>query len=315
MLISEKISVVVPCYKDEPNVRELLRRLTATLNEISTEWEILYINDASPDNAWEVIKDEASREKRIIAVNLSRNFGVMSVFRVGLEMATGDAVVIMDGDLQDPPEVIPQFVEKWKQGYFVVYGVREKRDETLFRRVSYRVFYHIWKTCADIDIPLNAGEFALVDKTIAKIICAMPERNLFLRGIRSWVGFPQTGVGYHRPDRFAGVTTQTFLSYINWSFKAISSFSVKPLRFISTMACVASLLMVILFIVNVFLYLSNIQAPKGFFTTLFVMLFGFSSILIALAIISEYIIHIFYEVKKRPHYLVKDVVNKETSNQ
>ena len=312
MLTEKKISVIVPCYKDEPNVEELVRRLREVLCSVTKNWEIIYVNDSSPDNAEFILKDIAKKDSRVIVINMSRNFGVMSVFRAGLDVASGDAIVIMDGDLQDPPEVIPDFIKEWQKGNLVVYGVREKREESILRKIGYKLFYKIWKALADFDVPLDAGEFALIDSSVGKIISSCPERNMFLRGIRSWVGFPQTGVVYHRPNRFAGETTQSFFSYIGWSLKAISSFSIKPLRLISLLAVLTSVSMLSLLAVNLLLFLMKVNAPKGFLTLLVVLLFGFSMVLVSLAIISEYIIHIFSEVKRRPPYIVRSIFNKDS---
>jgi len=312
MLTGKKISVIVPCYKDEPNIRELLRRLRDVLDSVTKNWEIIYVNDSSPDNSEVILEEAAKKDNRIVVLNMSRNFGVMSVFRAGLDVTSGDAIVIMDGDLQDPPEVIPDFIKEWQKGNLVVYGIRRRREETLVRKIGYKVFYKIWKFLADFDVPLNAGEFALIDSSVSKIIASFPEHNLFLRGIRSWVGFPQTGILYDRPNRFAGETTQSFFSYIGWALKAISSFSIKPLRLISVLAMLTSISMLLLLSANLFLFLMNIDTPKGFLTLLFVLLLGFSMVLISLAIISEYIIHIFSEVKRRPSYIVKSIFNKNS---
>jgi dolichol-phosphate mannosyltransferase len=314
LITNKKISVVVPCYKDALNIRELVRRLVTVLEETTSEWEIIYINDNSPDNANEILKEVAEEEPRIKVISFSRNFGVMAVFRAGIDYSKGDAIVLMDGDLQDPPELIPELVKKWLDGYLVVYGIRESRDERLYRKIGYKYFYKILNYLSSIDIPLNAGEFALIDSSVANIISMIEERDFFLRGIRTWVGFPQTGVSYHRPDRFAGKTTQNLFSYFSWATKAISSFSIKPLKFISILALMMSAFMMLLFATNITLYLFGITAPKGFFTLLFVFLFGSATQLVALAIISEYMIHIFNEVKRRPRYIVQSVINSSIND-
>lgn len=311
-LTTRKLSVVVPCYLDEPNIEEMARRLTKVLDSVTPFWEVIYINDASPGNAEDILRDLAAKDSRFVVVNLSRNFGLMTVFRAGLDIATGDAVVLMDGDLQDPPELIPQFVEKWEKGYLVVYGVRTDRSEGLFKNTCYKLFYWIWRKTSNVDIPANAGEFALIDEKVAKIIAAIPERNLFLRGIRSWVGFPQTGVPYHRPQRHAGRSTQGFLKYIGWSLMALSSYSFVPLRIITLFAATSALVMFGILVAVLIGYAMNTQAPSGYYILSLTITAGFSLTLTSLAIICEYLIHIFTEVKRRPHYLIKSMHNKST---
>jgi dolichol-phosphate mannosyltransferase len=309
MLTDKKLSVVVPCYNDEPNILELVRQLKETLAHVTQNWEIVYVNDSSPGNAAEVLSQVASEDKRIIVVNFSRNFGVMSAFHAGMTIASGDAVIIMDGDLQDPPSLIPDFVKKWNAGFKVVYGIRKTRDEVWYRKVGYKLFYKFWRIISDVEMPSDAGEYALLDRRVVEIITSMPERDRFLRGIRTWVGFPQVGIPYHRVERYAGESTQTLLSYVGWSLKAISGFSVKPLRMVFFMALTISIVFMCLLGYNLSLYMGGAEAPPGFFTLLSVGLFGSISQLLALAIISEYLIHIMQEVKGRPHYIIESTAN------
>ena len=311
MMTGKKISIVVPCYKDEGNINELVRRLKFVLEKITPLWEIIYINDDSPDNSAKVLAEIAEDDKRITVLNFSRNFGVMSVFMAGMEYASGDAVILMDGDLQDPPELIPEFIKKWQEGYFVVYGTRESRDEKWYRKIGYKLFYSLWNHVSEIDVPFQAGEFALIDAKVVGIITSIQERDIFLRGIRTWVGFPQTSVPYHRPSRYDGDSTQNLLSYITWAFKAVTSFSVKPLKLISVAALCMACALLLLVIFNFILFLMGIRGPEGFFTLLITIVFGTSIQLLALAIISEYIIHIMREVKNRPRYIVQSILNKD----
>lgn len=309
MLTNKKVSVIVPCYNDEGNIKALIERLIKCLVDITPNWEIIYINDASPDNAQQLLDKFAGDDKRIKVIKFSRNFGVMSAFRAGIDYSTGDAIVIMDGDLQDPPEIISQFVEKWNDGFYVVYGCRKTRDETLIRRIGYKMFYPIWRWLSDFDIPIGAGEFALIDRRVADIIININEQELFLRGIRSWIGFPQTGINYHRPDRHSGNTTQTMLSYLNWATKAITSFSIVPLRFISLLVLLSFVVICILILMKVGVILKGVEAPPGFFTILFAIM-GIGAVqLLSLSIIAEYIIHIFKEVKQRPKYIIEKTIN------
>lgn len=307
MLTDRMISVIVPCYRDEHNIREMIRRLKAVFAQITPNWEVVYVNDASPDDSARVLEEVAAEEPNVTVVSFSRNFGVMSVFQAGMDYARGDAVITMDGDLQDPPEVIAQFVERWLEGHLVVYGVRATREERWYRRLGYRLFYRMWRRLADIEIARDVGEFALIDRRVVEVVRALPERDRFLRGLRSWAGFPQVGVAYHRPDRHAGETTQSLISYMGWAMKAVTAFSVKPLRLVSLLTVVMALFMLGVFAANVFFVLFGVDAPHGFFTTLFIILFGTTAQLLALAIISEYLILVVREVKGRPHYIVESV--------
>lgn len=306
-MIDKKLSVVVPCYLDADNIVELLTRLKNSLNGIIAKWEVIYVNDASPDHSAKVLEGVLQTEKNLRVITFSRNFGVMSAFHAGMRYAEGDAVVIMDGDLQDPPELIPRFLEKWSEGYSVVYGTRPKRDESFLRQVGYKLFYRLWSKLADITIPEDAGEFALMDRRVVDVVLSLPERDRFLRGLRSWAGFSQTSVEYLRPERFSGESTQSYLKYIGWSLKAIRSFSYKPLRFVSVLALSMFGLMTLVVLIVVSAYLSGAEAPAGFFTIVLVVLFGSATQLFALAILSEYMISIFEEVKGRPHYVVESV--------
>jgi polyisoprenyl-phosphate glycosyltransferase len=312
LLINEKVSVVVPCYKDEGSIKELIKRLSSTLEQITANWEIIYINDNSPDNSQAILEEIVSNDKRIKLIRFSRNFGVMSVFYAGIEIAQGDIVVLMDGDLQDPPELIVEFVNEWLKGYLVVYGIREKRDESLLRRIGYKLFYPLWNWLTDFEIPEHAGEFALIDRKVVDIILTLDERNMFLRGMRSWVGFPQIGVKYYRPKRYSGESTQSLISYINWASKAITSFSTKPLKIAIVFTLIMTLFLVVLLISKLVIVVTGRgAAPPGFFTLLFTIIIIGITQLFSIAVISEYMMHIFFEVKKRPNFIIRDTINLE----
>lgn len=302
-----RISIVVPCYRDEPNIRELYRRVRKTMEATSYDWEVVYVNDGSPDNSHLILSELTATEPNLTVVTLSRNFGVMSAFHAGMNEASGDAVVIMDGDLQDPPEVIPEFISQWESGYLVVFGCRSGRIESRFRRLGYKVFYRIWETLADTPVAVDAGEYALIDRRVVDIVRELPEKDRFLRGLRGWAGFPQIGVEYERPGRYAGETTQSLASYLVWSARAITSFSVKPLRFVSMMAFGSCILMVALLVFMVATYLLGVDAPHGFFTIIFVVLFAATAQIFSMAIIAEYLVGIFQEVKGRPSYVVQSI--------
>ena len=243
---------------------------------------------------------------------MSRNFGSSQPsFFAGIRYSIGDGVVMLDGDLQDPPEFISELIKKWEQGYNVVYAVRKKRKGSILRRIGYKCFYRIFKKFSHIDIPLDAGDFSLIDRRVVDIIKKLDEKDLYLRGLRSWAGFKQVGVEYTRDDRTAGKTTNSFFANFSWAKKAIVNFSYKPLEFISKIAIFAVLATFGAAIFYLYLHFTT-NAPRGF-STLLMFMFVFATIqLLALSIIGEYLIRIFQEVKNRPQYIISEILeNKE----
>lgn len=308
--MKKKIAAIIACYRDAPAVPIMHERLSAVFKKLGCDYEIIFVNDASPDNTYEELLKITARDKKVIAVNHSRNFGSQSAFTSGMRISSSDAVVLLDGDLQDPPELIEKFYEKWLQGYDVVYGVRVKRETTLFMRITYKIFYRIFRTLSYVDVPLDAGDFALLDKKVVRVLNDLPEKNRFLRGLRAWVGFKQTGVDYVRPERMFGRTTNSLLKNLDWARKAIFSFSYAPLDFIVWLALVT---VGISFLLIIYQVLARLLLP-GFtptgFTTLIVLILFIGGIqLLCLGIIGSYLAHIYDEVKHRPPYVVKDFLN------
>ncbi len=306
MITNKSISIVIACYCDAGTVQEMIRRIHVVMKDITADYEIIYVNDASPDNAEEVLLQALKTEKRLIVVTHTRNFGSQNVFTSGILQSKGDGVVIMDGDLQDPPELILKFAQKWTEGFDVVYGVRERRKSNIFLQFAYKIFYRIYKSMAYVNVPLDAGDFSLMDKKVAKILAEMPERDRFLRGMRAWVGFKQIGVPYIRQERFSGQSTNSLLDNIRWAKKGIFSLSYMPLEWISYVAGLVVIVtaIVIAFYVGVyFIY----GAPTGFITQLVLTLFLGGIQLLCLSIIAEYLGRIFEEVKQRPRFIVKSV--------
>ena len=308
---NKKISIVIASYNEEKNILPLYNRIVKTFKDIPYDYEIIYIENGSTDNSLQIFKKLTKKDKKVKVIVFSRNYGSQMAFQAGMDYATGDGVVFMDGDLQDPPEIIPKFIEKWEEGYEVVYGIRVKRRETLFRRIAYRIFYIIFKRLAYINIPLNAGDFSLVDRRLIEIIKKMPERDRYIRGLRAFVGFKQIGVPYIREKRYAGKSTNSLWDNIRWAYKAIFSFSYKPVEFVSFLALGSFVLAVISIINYILVYFIKHDAPHGF-TTLIVVILFFSSIqLLSLSIIAEYIGRIFEEVKMRPKYLIDYILDEE----
>ncbi len=318
MLTTKKISVVVVCYFDEKAIEALYSRLTETLKKITPAYEIIYVNDMSPDNSEVVLREIAAKDKNLTIVNHSRNFGAQAGFTSGMIQATGDAVVLMDGDLQDPPELIEEFVKKWLEGNMVVYGVRKHREASMgkVKEWLYHQFYRLFSYSAYIKIPQDAGDFSIMDRVVVDHINALPERDRFIRGLRAWVGYKSTGVDYKRPERFDGrqsVSTKGLLGAFRWARKAIFSFSYKPLEIVTYMAICTTMLSVlgiVYYIVSFFMY----GAPQGFATLIVIILFLSSIQLLTISVIGEYIAKIFEESKGRPRFIIRDIVNDHRKN-
>lgn len=314
MITTKKISVVVVCYYDELAIKALYKRLSDTLKKITPSFEIIYVNDSSPDNSEVVLREIAATDKNLTIINHSRNFGAQAGFTSGMVQATGDAVVLMDGDLQDPPELIEEFVKKWLDGNMVVYGIRKEREASMgkLKEKLYHLFYLIFSYSAYIKIPSDAGDFSIMDRVVVDHINNLPERDRFIRGLRAWVGYKNTGINYKRPERFDGrasVSTKGLISAFRWARKAIFSFSYKPLEIVTYIAICTTILALlgIIFYVGAFILYGG--APEGFLTTIVIVLFFASIQLLTLSIIGEYVGKIFEEVKGRPRYIIRDVVN------
>lgn len=309
MLTNKKISAVVTCYNDAQAVPIMYQRLTKTLKKITSDYEIIYVNDASPDNAEEVLRKLAAKDPLLTVINHSRNFSSQNAFISGMTQSLGEAVAVLDGDLQDPPEMIEDFVKKWLEGYDVVYGIRVKREAPGFMQVAYKLFYRLFRKLSYIKIPINAGDFSLMDRKVVKALISMPERDIFLRGLRAWTGFKQTGIEYIRPERMFGRTTNNLVKNIRWAKKGIFSFSYLPLEWISYLAAV---IVVISFLAIVFYLISYFflaQGPKGIQTVIILVLFMGGIQLLAISIIGEYLAKVFEETKQRPKYIIKEILN------
>jgi polyisoprenyl-phosphate glycosyltransferase len=312
---SKKLSAIIACYRDAPAVPIMHRRLTAVFQKLGVMYEIIFVNDCSPDGAAEELAALAARDSHVVVVNHSRNFGSQSAFTSGMQIATGDAVVLLDGDLQDPPELIEAFFEQWQAGYDVVYGVRVKREATRFLQVAYRAFYRVFRATAYVPIPLDAGDFSLIDRRVVDALNDLPENNRFVRGLRAWVGFKQVGVQYVRPERMFGRTTNSLLKNLGWARKAIFSFSYLPLELITALAFGTVLFSVLGIVVQVAFRLINPSlVPTGFTTLIILILFVGGIQLLCLSIIGSYLAHIYDEVKRRPPYVVESILNHPSAS-
>lgn len=303
------VTAVIACYKDNLAIPIMYERLKTTFEKIKVDYEIIFVNDNSPDDSEEVIRALSARDRRVSGISHSRNFGSQSAFRSGMELATKNSCVLLDGDLQDPPEVIERFVEKWREGNEVVYGRRGKREGSFFMRVCAKAFYRVFDYFSYIRIPHDAGDFSLLDRRVVEWVLACPERDLFLRGVRSFVGFKQTGVDYFRPKRQFGESTNDFVKNLGWAKKGILSFSNTPLNILSSAGVLLFFLTVALAAVQLSLrLLFPGLAPRGITTVLLTILFFGSVNLLGLAVLGEYIAKIFEEVKRRPHFIRRHII-------
>lgn len=308
-----KLSAVIACYGDAPAVPIMYERLCRAFSEVGVDYEIVFVNDGSPDNAREVLAELARRDPKVVVVNHTRAFGSQSAFTSGMRIATGDAVVLLDGDLQDPPEIIPRFVERWREGFDIVYGVRVERETTALMRRAYKLFYRLFRRLSYISIPVDAGDFGLIDRRVVDALNDLPESHRFIRGLRAWVGFRQVGVPYVRPERMFGRSTNSLIKNVGWARRAIVSFSYVPLDLIAWLALATVGVSFLGLVVQLVLRVADPSlAPKGFTTLIVIMLFIGGVQLLCLAIIGSYMAHIYEESKHRPPYIVESVLNAPT---
>jgi polyisoprenyl-phosphate glycosyltransferase len=299
------LSVIVPIFNEEAVIPELYRRMTEVLVGISESWEMICINDGSRDRSLEMLRHLHDKDKRIKLVNFSRNFGHQIAITAGMDYAQGDAVVIIDADLQDPPELIGTMMEKWREGYEVVYAVRsERRGESFFKLLTARTFYRLLRSITDVDIPLDAGDFRLMDRRVVLAMRRLREHHRFMRGLSSWLGFRQIGVTYERAERFAGETKYPLRKMLRLTMDAITSFSYLPLRMATYFGFSLALVSLIGIVLTIALRLSGNSAFAGQATTLVAVLFLGGIQLIFLGIIGEYLGRIYDESKDRPLYIV-----------
>lgn len=307
--VKHSVTAVIACYKDGQAIPVMYERLRATFTKLRVDYEIIFVNDCSPDDSEEIIRHISTQDRRVIGISHSRNFGSQAAFRSGMEVATKNSVVLLDGDLQDPPELIEEFVGRWRDGFDVVYGRRVKRRASLAMQIAYKGFYRVFDYFSFVHIPHDAGDFSLLDRRVVEAILRFPERDLFLRGVRAFAGFRQTGVDYTRPERMFGVTTNSLLKNIGWAKKGILAYSRVPLDVLSAvgaiMFVITGFLMAVQFVARL---LAPQLVPPGVTTLLLtVMLFGALN-LFAIGVIGEYMAKVFEEVKRRPLFIRRSII-------
>jgi polyisoprenyl-phosphate glycosyltransferase len=302
------VSVVIPVFNEQENLPSLHSRLAATLAPTGLRYEMIFVDDGSRDKSLSLLYELAGDDPCVVVVELARNFGHQVAISAGLDHARGDGVIIMDADLQDPPEVLPQFIDKWREGHDVVYAIREQRKEGWLKRAAYAAFYRLLQRVANIEIPLDAGDFCIMDRRVVDLLIGMPERNRFVRGIRSWIGLDQVGLAYERQARHAGKPKFTFTRLVYLALDGLVSFSYVPLRLITMLGFCVSLLSIVLAVFYMIKKLTVGLDPPGFATLTVALFFLAGMQLMTIGVIGEYVGRIFEEVKRRPLYVVRKLV-------
>ncbi len=308
-------SIVVPLFNEELVITESYNRLKAIMDSTNENYEIVFVNDGCKDKTESIVREICDRDENIKLVNFSRNFGHQPAITAGMVEACGEAVVVIDADLQDPPEIIPAMIKKWREGFDVVYGKRTKREgETFFKKLTSKVFYRTFNKLTNIDIPCDTGDFRLIDRKVCDKLNTLPEKNRYVRGLISWLGFKQTSVEFVRQERFAGKTKYPLKKMIKLALDGITSFSYKPMTFFGYFGGALFLIGFISFVVDLMRdELGNLGVMSlSLFLIIMMMMFGIT--FIAIGIMGQYIYRILDESKNRPNYIISDVIHYNKKN-
>lgn len=308
----KKISVIVPMYYEEKVAEECYKRLTTCLQKlIDYTYEIIIIDDGSKDKTLEILENIASKDDKVKVISFSRNFGHQAAVTAGLKHVSGDAIIIIDADLQDPPELIPQMMQLWEQGNEIIYAKRKKRKgESPFKLLSAKLFYQILNALSDTEIPKDTGDFRLVDRKVVDTINNMPEHNKFLRGLFSWVGYKQIPFEYEREERFAGKTKYPLRKMLKLASDGIISFSTKPLKLVGLLGLISIVISILILIYALLSYFLKLNQLSAGWTSLMVAITFFAGVqLLSIWIMSEYIGRIYDETKQRPQFIINKKIN------
>ncbi|MDP2947724.1 MAG: glycosyltransferase family 2 protein [Nanoarchaeota archaeon] len=301
-------SIVIPIYNEQETLPEIYRRLKAVIDTLDAPSEIIFIDDGSSDQSSGIINEIHKSDSRIKLIRFSRNFGHQVAISAGIDFASGEVVILMDGDLQDPPEVIPNFIQKWREGFNVVFAIRTKRKENIFKRFAYFVFYRLLRKLSYLDIPLDAGDFCLMDRNVVKALKNLPERHRFVRGLRTWVGFKQVGLSYERDQRFAGKPKYTLAKLFGLAYDGLFAFSTTPLKLAVTIGFIFTIISLLGGLTIIYRKLVHDFDLIGWASIIVTLTFLGGLTLLILGIIGEYIGRIYDEVKHRPLYIIKDQI-------
>ena len=311
MTAHPRVSVAIPLYNEEQGVTELLRRVRGVLDALpGGPHEIVLVNDGSSDRTLELLEQEASRDDRLLVVSLSHNFGHQAALSAALDHVSGDVTVLMDGDLQDPPEAIPQFLQRYRDGYEVVYAIRERRHEPWWLRFCYFVFYRALARISEVRLPLDAGDFGLMSSRVVAELRRLPERHRYLRGLRAWAGFRQIGVALERPQRQSGESKYSMAKLIGLAFDGLFSFSTVPLRAAIIVGAFAIVASTAFALYSMYVRLVLHRSPEGFTALMLVIVFLSGVNLFFLGVIGEYLGRVYEQVKARPTYVIGRMIRK-----
>ncbi|OCB00364.1 glycosyltransferase family 2 protein [Clostridium beijerinckii] len=308
-------SVIVPLYNEELVINQSYKRLKEVMDSTNESYEIVFVNDGSKDRTREIAEEICSRDENIKLINFSRNFGHQAAITAGMDLALGDAIIVIDADLQDPPEVMLKMIEKWKEGYEVVYGKRVKREgETFFKKFTARVYYRLLRSMTTVDVPVDAGDFRLIDRKVCNTLIALPERNRYVRGLVSWVGYKQTYVEFIRQERFAGETKYPLKKMFKLACDGITALSYKPLIIAGHFGILALLVGIILMFVDITKAIINKSSVLNFTMMIGINMMMFGVVLGCIGIMGQYIGRIFDESKGRPIYIISSTTNYNRSS-
>jgi len=304
-------SVVIPAYNEQEVISETYRRLTKVLSDMGEPYELIFVNDGSKDTTAQIIAGFCENDPAVRLINFTRNFGHMSAISAGMEHARGQAIFVIDADLQDPPEVFPEMAARWKEGYHVAYGKRIKRKgESVFKRWSATVFYRFLRRMTSVDLPSDTGEFRLIDRKVCDAVNKMPEKSRYIRGLVGWVGFRQVPVEYTREERFAGATKYPLRKMIAFAMDAVTSFSYKPLKLATMLGFLISLLSFIYIVFVLYQRFFTDQTITGWASIIAAVLFTQGIVLMILGLMGEYIGRIYTELQNRPLYIIQEIIEK-----
>ena len=308
-----KYSLIIPIYNEEETIPELYRRVSAVMDSLDDSVELILINDGSGDRSLKLMRELQERDARVCYISFARNFGHQAAVTAGLNFARGQVIVVLDADLQDPPELIPKMIESWQAGYHVVYAQRTKRKkESWFKRLTAYVFYRLLRQLADVDIPADTGDFCLMDRQVVDLLNSMPERNRYIRGLRAWIGFRQTAVKFERDPRFAGEVKYTFKKSLALAINSLVSFSKIPLRLSTYLGLFSALIALLMALLVLYWRLQQPDSPVTGLATILIAVFFLGSVqLISIGILGEYIGRIYEEVKGRPAYTIAEIAGLE----
>jgi glycosyltransferase involved in cell wall biosynthesis len=308
-----KYSLIIPIYNEEETIPELYRRVSDVMDSLDDSVELILINDGSRDRSLNLIRQLQERDARVCYISFARNFGHQAAVTAGLNFARGQVIVVLDADLQDPPELIPKMIESWQAGYHVVYAQRTKRKkESWFKRLTAYVFYRLLRRLADVDIPADTGDFCLMDRQVVDVLNSMPERNRYIRGLRAWIGFRQTAVKFERDPRFAGEVKYTFKKSLALAINSLVSFSKIPLRLSTYLGLFSALIALLMALLVLYWRLQQPDSPVTGLATILIAVFFLGSVqLISIGILGEYIGRIYEEVKGRPAYTIAEIAGLE----